>query len=83
MNCNKHNNQPVRQRNNTHILAEGVGGGSRGSRRERRMGNKGNRGSGDKDEAKEKSAARFSASFSSGKEVEEPWPLPLLYLEER
>ena len=30
------------------------------------------------DEAKEKSALRFSASFSSGKEVEDPWPLPLL-----
>ena len=42
------------------------------------LGNKGNRGSGDNDKAKEKSAARFSASFSSGKEVEEPWPLPLL-----
>ena len=30
------------------------------------------------DEAKEKSALRFSASFSSGKEVEDSWPLPLL-----
>ena len=30
------------------------------------------------DEAKEKSALRFSASISSGKEVEDPWPLPLL-----
>ena len=38
------------------------------------MVNKGNRGSDDNDEAKEKSAASFSASFSSGKEVEEPWP---------
>ena len=42
------------------------------------MGNKRNRGSGDNYEAKEKSALRFSASFSSEKEVEEPWPLPLL-----
>ena len=42
------------------------------------MGNKENRGSGDNDKAKEKSAARFSASFSSRKEMEEPWPLPLL-----
>ena len=53
-------------------------GVSRGSRRERRMGNKENRGSDDNNEAKEKSAARFSASFSLGKEVEEPWSLPLL-----
>ena len=30
---NNHNNQPVRQRNNTHIWAEGVSGSSKGSRR--------------------------------------------------
>jgi len=38
---NKHNNQPVGQSNNTHIWAEGVGGGSRGSRRGRRRGTRG------------------------------------------
>ena len=39
---------------------------------------KGNGRSGGDDDAKKRSVARSSASFSSGKEVEEPWPLPLL-----
>ena len=40
---------------------------------------KGNGRSGGDDDAKKRSVARSSASFSSGKEVEEPWPLPLLW----
>ena len=35
-------------------------------------GNKGNEENGDDDDAKERSAARSSISFSSGKEAEEP-----------
>ena len=41
--------------------------------------NKGNGESGDDDDdGKERNAAHSSASFSSEKEVEEPWPLSLL-----
>ena len=40
--------------------------------------NKGNGGNDGNDNAKERSAQHFSASFSSGKEVEEPCPLSLL-----
>ena len=70
---NKHNNQPVGPRNNSHIWAKGVGGVAGGvgeegeewgERRERRRD--------DNDNAKEKAAARSSVSFSSEKEAEEP-----------
>ena len=40
----KHNSQHVGQCNNTHIWAEGMGGGSRGSRRIRRRGTRGTEG---------------------------------------
>ena len=40
--------------------------------------NGGNMGSDEDNGAKERGAVRSSVSFSSEKEAEEPWPLPLL-----
>ena len=66
------------KRNNTRIRAEG-GLGVQGEY-ERKKENKGNEGRGNENDEKERNITRSFISFSSEKEVEEPWPLPLLSL---
>ena len=52
--------------------------GGRGSRRRRRISNGEDEGNGGEDGTEERDAAWSFVSFSLEKEVEEPWPLPLL-----